>query len=108
MHHWLAATDPMPPAALLTLSNFDGKGPVRVGTRQGLGRFGTYHMAGNVKAWCANASGQKRFTLGGGWDEPFYMYQSPQAPPAVQRRDNDGFVVRSTRSRPPRPCSRRS
>jgi predicted Ser/Thr protein kinase len=91
VHHWLAATDPFPPTALLTLSNFDGKGPVPVGTRQGIGRVGTYDMAGNVKEWCQNASSEKRYTLGGAWDEPVYMYRSKHAQPAFQRRENDGF-----------------
>jgi len=91
VHHWLAATDPFPPPALLTLSNFDGKGPVRIGSRQGLGSVGTYDMAGNVKEWCSNALGAKRYTLGGGWDEPVYMYRSKHAQPAFQRRETDGF-----------------
>jgi dienelactone hydrolase/predicted Ser/Thr protein kinase len=91
VHHWLAATIYATPPALLTLSNFDGKGPARVGTHQGLGPAGTYDMAGNVKEWCWTAAGEKRYTLGGGWDEPVYMYRAMHAQPAFQRRENDGF-----------------
>ena len=38
-----------------------------------------------------NPSGEKRYTLGGGWDEPVYMYRSKHAQPPFQRRENDGF-----------------
>ncbi len=91
IHHWLSATDRFETAALLTLSNFEGKGPAPIGRHQGLGPFGNYDMAGNVKEWCWNASGEMRYTLGGGWDEPVYLYRSAHAQSPFERRENYGF-----------------
>jgi formylglycine-generating enzyme required for sulfatase activity/dienelactone hydrolase len=66
---------------ILSLSNFDGKGPVRTGERQGLGPYGTRDMAGNVKEWCSNpATGSRlRYILGGGWNEPSYRFAESDA-----------------------------
>jgi len=91
VHHWLAATDRASPAEVGELSNFDGRGPDRVGARKGLGPFGSYDMAGNVKEWCFNAAGGKRYTLGGAWNEPTYMYRSAHAQPPFERLETYGF-----------------
>jgi dienelactone hydrolase len=100
VHHWLRATTPIASAAFLELSNFDGKGPVRAGTSAALGPFGTLDMAGNVKEWCFNRTGDKRYTLGGAWDEPVYHYQTADAQQPLARSER--FGLRCARyERPP-------
>jgi predicted Ser/Thr protein kinase len=59
---------------ILEVSNFGGRGPARVGSHQGLSPSGAYDMAGNVKEWCWNRSGERRYILGGAWNEPVYMF----------------------------------
>ena len=34
-----------------------------------MGPFGTFDMAGNMKEWTSNATGDKRYILGAAWDE---------------------------------------
>jgi eukaryotic-like serine/threonine-protein kinase len=68
-------------ADILRLSNFDGKGPRKIGESGGVGPWGTLDMAGNVKEWCANVieGATMRFILGGAWDEPSYRYTETDA-----------------------------
>ena len=60
IYHWYRAADLGRFADILTLSNFNAKGPVPVGSLAGLGPFGTSDMAGNVKEWCWNATERGR------------------------------------------------
>ncbi len=61
-------------------SNFRNTGTVPVATVGSIGPYGTQDMAGNAKEWCRNAvkDGQ-RFVLGGGWNEPTYMFNDADA-----------------------------
>jgi len=82
LYHWYrAAGVDQIYSDILTLSNFDGKGPTRAGDRQGVGPWGTYDMAGNVKEWCLNLAqgSQNRYILGGGWNEPSYRFNEAEA-----------------------------
>ena len=85
----------MPPSMaehsdILETSNFSGKGPAAVGSYAGLGPYGTYDMAGNVKEWCFNSDGS-RYILGGASTEPKYMYQEPDARSPLDRSAANGF-----------------
>jgi serine/threonine protein kinase/dienelactone hydrolase len=76
---------------ILETSNFSGQGPAPVGSYAGLGPYGTYDMAGNVKEWCFNSDGSRRYILGGASTEPKYMYQLPDARPPFDRSATNGF-----------------
>src|SRR5262249_10908555 len=91
VHHWQAAADVFATAPLLVASNFDAKGPTRVGEHLGLGPYGPYDMAGNVREWCQTSSGSKRYMIGGAWDDQPYVYTMPQAQPPFERPVNQGF-----------------
>ena len=76
---------------ILPSSNFGGRGPAQIGARRGMARFGSYDMAGNVKEWAANAREDRRYALGGAWDEPAYMFMRVNAKPPFAREPTTGF-----------------
>jgi dienelactone hydrolase len=90
--HWYTAADRANfHSQILLFSNFGGQGPAPSGSNRGLASFGAYDMAGNVKEWVLNPVGEKRFILGGGWTEPNYMFQQPDALPPFARDASFGF-----------------
>jgi hypothetical protein len=64
-----------------------------VGKFQGLGPYGTYDMAGNVREWIVNsAEGEDvRFILGGSWKSPAYLASEAEALSPFDRSDANGF-----------------
>ena len=91
VHHWRLAAQMSIFSQILEWSNFSGKGPARVGEFLGIGPLGTYDMAGNVKEWCLNEVGDRRYIMGGGWNEPNYQYRSPDARLPFDRSSNIGM-----------------
>jgi predicted esterase len=79
IYHWYRAAGGLIFEDILSVSNFGGDGPARVGSHRGLGPYGTYDMAGNVKEWCWNQAGTRRYILGGAWSEPTYMFAEHDA-----------------------------
>ncbi len=92
IYHWAAAASPTDSPSLIPASNFSGKGPSPVGTYQGMSWSGAYDMAGNVKEWCANeATSGRRYSMGGAWDDPTYMFNIPDARSPFERSRGFGF-----------------
>jgi eukaryotic-like serine/threonine-protein kinase len=95
IYHWAkaAAAITIEPS-IVPLSNFDSHSTVPVGSLSGIGFYGTYNMAGNVREWCFNQADmqlQTRYILGGAFDDPAYMYILPVTLSAFDRSLKNGF-----------------
>jgi formylglycine-generating enzyme required for sulfatase activity/dienelactone hydrolase len=102
VYHWYRAAQGVGNfSEILQLSNFGGQGPARRGQYLGLAPFGTYDMAGNVAEWCWNATGDRRFVLGGSWSDAPYMFERENAQPPFARPPAYGFRTASYPSRLP-------
>ncbi|HEX3928840.1 MAG TPA: protein kinase [Gemmatimonadales bacterium] len=78
--------------AITTESNMSGTHTVAVGTFPGVGPYGTYDMAGNVREWVFNANEEgNRFILGGSWGSPNYLYAESETMPPFDRSPLNGF-----------------
>jgi eukaryotic-like serine/threonine-protein kinase len=89
---WFQAADFDGAGYTVQLSNLTTGRLAAAGAYQGLGNYGTYDMAGNVREWIANpADGDLRFILGGSWKSPNYLYTNPEALSPFDRSDTNGF-----------------
>jgi eukaryotic-like serine/threonine-protein kinase len=93
VYHWDEAAGTWAASDIAPISNFGNKGLASVGSYRGLGPHGTYDMAGNAKEWCWNANGKenKRYILGGAWNEPAYMFTDADAQSPFARFAEYGF-----------------
>jgi hypothetical protein len=74
------------------MSNFSSKEVAAAGKYGGLGPYGTYDTAGNVREWVLNPVDKDlRFILGGSWRSPSYMYYTPEVASPFDRSETNGF-----------------
>jgi formylglycine-generating enzyme required for sulfatase activity/dienelactone hydrolase len=87
---------------LVKASNIRGTSMASVGKFAGVGPYGTYDMAGNIREWAINAFGaDRRFILGGAWSSQTYLAAEPEALPPWDRSPLNG--VRCVRNFTPVP-----
>ena len=93
--HWARAATTWAAPEVVPRSNFGGSGLAPVGASGAASGYGLYDMAGNAKEWCWNAAGDRRYILGGAYNEPIYMFNDADAQRPFARDATYGFRLAS-------------
>ncbi len=94
LFHWSRVAFTNASGQIAPLANFAGRGTVPVGSTRSVNRFGVRDLAGNVREWVRNPIDprpDRRFILGGGWNDPGYAFVDAYAQPALDRSPSNGF-----------------
>jgi dienelactone hydrolase len=101
LHHWYRAADLSRFSDILRYSNFSAEGPRPVGAQPSLSSYGNLDMAGNVREWVWNADADRRYTLGGAWSDPTYLYTGPDGLDPMDRSPILGVRCALYETKPP-------
>ena len=102
--HWVAARDGEA-VNMSSIGNFRGNGTYPVGTAP-FGPFGVHDLAGNVREWTGNASGDARYILGGSFQDPLYIYWNGDLAAPFDRSSRNGIRLADYLSIPPESLSK--
>lgn len=94
--HWFRAAglgSPQPAlfSEVLVNSNFGDVGTQPVGASGGLGPYGTFDLAGNVREWTQTTAGNRRYAMGAAWSENSYQFADWQVFDPIRREPGAGF-----------------
>jgi len=78
-------------AVQAAFNNIGGKGPVPVGSLQGVTAYGALDMGGNVREWCWNESREGRIIRGGAWDDDVRLIGNQIQTAPIDRSAKNGF-----------------
>jgi len=78
-------------AIFAPFSNFQGKGPIPVGSLPGITSYGAYDMAGNVREWNWNETQKGRLIAGSAWNDHPKLFGTWSQSPAFDRSSKNGF-----------------
>lgn len=76
IYHWTYLAEIHAAPEIIKFGNFNKTGPVEVGSNEGITRFGTLDLAGNVSEWVYNSFKAEKIIMGGNYLEPCYMYNN--------------------------------
>ena len=91
VHHWFRATDQIASPWIQKLSNYDGTAAAPIGHHQGVGTFRPLRHDGQRQGVVLERLRDGRYTLGGSWGEPIYMFRTPHAQSPFDRTEIYGF-----------------
>ncbi len=101
IHHWQRAYAPGTFVVMLPQSNLATDATVPVGTTRSISWVGNFDMAGNVREWIFNEVGDRRYALGGAWnDESYRAIDQAHTQVALDRKPGNGLRLALVRDEP--------